>query len=71
MFKKSSRLKTLTNQLVDIALQNKGIFYLPYRLHIRRDKMRCAYPQADQFLQLKRKYDPTEIFNNQFYRHYC
>lgn len=63
-------MKILTNQLVDIALKNEGTFYLPYRLHIDREKMRKSYPNADNFFELKRKYDPDEIFNNKFYEHY-
>ncbi len=63
-------MKGLTNSLVDAALKNEGTFYLPYRLHIDRDKMRKSYPQADAFFKLKLKYDPTEIFSNKFYLHY-
>lgn len=63
-------MKRLTNQLVDVALKNEGTFYLPYRLHIDRDKMRKSYPNADNFFQLKLKYDPSELFNNRFYEHY-
>ena len=63
-------MQRLTNQLFEVAIQNKGTFYLPYRLHISRENMRLAYPQADHFFQLKQKYDPSEIFNNQFYLHY-
>ena len=63
-------MKTLTNNLVDVAIKNGGTFYLPYRLHINCDKMRVAYPQAESFFQLKRKYDPKELFSNKFYQHY-
>jgi len=63
-------MKLLTNQLVDITIRNEGTFYLPYRLHIDKEKMRKSYPQADSFFELKRKYDPQEIFNNKFYKHY-
>lgn len=65
-----TEMKTLTNQLVDAALKNEGTFYLPYRLHIDKDKMRKSYPNADKFFELKLKYDPTELFNNKFYEHY-
>ena len=61
---------SLTNLLVDIAIKNGGTYYLPYRLHIAKDKMRKAYPQADSFFRTKTKYDPSELFNNKFYRHY-
>ena len=63
-------MKILTNQLVDIALKNEGTFYLPYRLHIDKVKMKKAYPNADKFFELKLKYDPYAIFNNKFYQHY-
>ena len=63
-------MKVLTNQLVDASLKNEGTFYLPYRLHIDKEKMRKSYPQADTFFELKRKYDPKELFNNKFYEHY-
>lgn len=65
-----NEMKILTNQLVDIALKNEGTFYLPYRLHITKNKMRESYSNADQFFQLKLKYDPDEIFNNKFYEYY-
>ncbi len=65
-----AEMKHLTTQLVDIALKNEGTFYLPYRLHIDKKRMRKAYPDANIFFQLKRKYDPNEIFNNKFYLHY-
>lgn len=68
--KEENLMKILTNKLVDAALKNNGTFYLPYRLHIDREKMRKAYPQSDAFFELKMKYDPEELFRNQFYQHY-
>ncbi len=68
--KQEEEMKILTNQLVDVALKNEGTFYLPYRLHINKEKMRKSYPNADKFFKLKLKYDPTELFNNKFYEHY-
>ena len=63
-------MRILTNQLVDVAIKNEGTFYLPYRLHISKEKMRKAYPQSDAFFALKQKYDPKEVFSNKFYEHY-
>jgi FAD/FMN-containing dehydrogenase len=65
-----AEMKNLTNQLVDITLKNEGTYYLPYRLHIGKEKMRKSYPNADSFFMMKLKYDPKEIFNNKFYEHY-
>jgi len=68
--KQEQAMKILTNQLVDLTIKNEGTFYLPYRLHIDKIKMRKVYPQTDSFFELKRKYDPQEIFENKFYLHY-
>ncbi|UIR57234.1 hypothetical protein LZQ00_05320 [Sphingobacterium sp. SRCM116780] len=68
--KQEQEMKILTNQILDQVLKNDGTFYLPYRLHIDKDKMRKAYPQADLFFKQKLKYDPSEIFSNKFYEHY-
>ncbi|MBB4805935.1 FAD/FMN-containing dehydrogenase [Chryseobacterium defluvii] len=68
--KQESEMKVLTNELTDITIKNEGTFYLPYRLHIDKIKMRKVYPQSDSFFELKRKYDPQEIFDNKFYQHY-
>ncbi|WP_091396292.1 hypothetical protein [Flavobacterium noncentrifugens] len=65
-----AKMKSLTNALVDAALKNNGTFYLPYRLHIDREKMRRSYPQADAFFKLKLQYDPGALFDNTFYEHY-
>jgi len=63
-------MQTLTDLLVDATIKNEGTYYLPYRLHITKDKMRKVYPQADSFFRTKTKYDPSELFNNKFYSHY-
>jgi hypothetical protein len=39
-------------------------------LHATREQFRRAYPQAAQFFALKRRYDPDELFQNQFYLKY-
>lgn len=67
---KENAMKIVTNKLVDMTIKNEGTFYLPYRLHIDKAKMRKVYPQSDSFFELKRKYDPQEIFENKFYLHY-
>lgn len=68
--KQETEMKKLTNQLLEVALKNEGTYYLPYRLHINKEKMRKPYPNAVNFFQLKLKYDPSELFNNRFYEYY-
>ncbi len=60
-------MKSLNQRIIDAAISLKGTYYLPYRLHATRDQMHTAYPQATFFFELKKKYDPNEVFQNQFY----
>lgn len=61
----------MTQELVDAVLRSGGRYYLPYRLHASGDEFRAAYPQADDFFHLKRKYDPDNLFENEFYLKYA
>jgi FAD/FMN-containing dehydrogenase len=61
----------MTRELVDAALRSGGRYYLPYRLHASGDEFRAAYPQAEDFFRLKRKYDPDNLFENEFYLKYA
>jgi FAD/FMN-containing dehydrogenase len=65
-----AEMQTMTQELVDAALHAGGRYYLPYRLHPTLEQFRRAYPQSDAFFDLKRRYDPNELFQNEFYRKY-
>jgi FAD/FMN-containing dehydrogenase len=54
----------LTERLIDRVVAIGGAFYLPYRLHARRDQVISAYPKAPQFVDRKRYYDPQLLFRN-------
>jgi FAD/FMN-containing dehydrogenase len=66
-----AKMAAMTRELIDAALESGGRYYLPYRLHATREQFRRAYPQAEEFFALKRKYDPNEVFQNQFYLKYA
>jgi FAD/FMN-containing dehydrogenase len=65
-----AKMQAMTQELIEAALAVGGRYYLPYRLHATPEQFNRAYPQAQQFFQLKRKYDPNELFQNQFYLKY-
>ena len=65
-----AKMQTMTRDLIDAALACGGRYYLPYRLHATPEQFARAYPQAAQFFAMKRKYDPEELFVNQFYLRY-
>lgn len=65
-----TQMSKLTQEIVAAALQHNGRYYLPYRLHATPKQFNEAYPQAEKFFELKRKYDPEELFQNEFYLKY-
>jgi FAD/FMN-containing dehydrogenase len=56
--------------LIDMGMKRGGRYYLTYHRHARRDQVEACYPQVPEFLRLKRKYDPEERFQSEWYRHY-
>jgi FAD/FMN-containing dehydrogenase len=57
-------------RLIDIAVRRKGTYYLTYHKHARKDQVLACYPHFAEFLSLKRKFDPQERFQSDWYRHY-
>ena len=64
------KMAKLTQNIVAATLQHDGRYYLPYRLHATPEQFDAAYPQAKKFFELKRKYDPDQLFQNEFYLKY-
>jgi FAD/FMN-containing dehydrogenase len=57
-------------QLQQAALKRGGSFYLTYNRFATRGDLETAYPQFPGFLKLKLKYDPSEVFQSDWYRYY-
>ena len=55
---------TMTERLIDGVLACGGSFYLPYRLHARRDQVAATYPASARFVAAKREIDPKLLFRN-------
>ncbi len=55
--------------LTDLALARNGSFYLTYHRFADREQVSAAYPKFSDFLELKRHYDPKELFQSEWYRH--
>ncbi len=60
----------LCRQLMRGGTKRGGSFYLTYNRFATRDELDTAYPQFGDFLLLKKKYDPMELFRSDWYRHY-
>jgi FAD/FMN-containing dehydrogenase len=57
-------------QLIRAATKRSGSFYLTYNRFATREELASAYPQFQDFLKLKRQYDPREMFESDWYRYY-
>src|ERR1043166_4207601 len=56
--------------LIDLAIARGGSYYLTYHKFARPEQVTTCYPQFKEFLDLKRKYDPDERFQSDWYRYY-
>ena len=56
--------------LIDLGIQHGGSYYLTYHRWARRDQVERCYPQMPEFLSLKNRHDPGELFQSNWYRHY-
>ena len=57
-------------RLIDRGLERGGKFYLTYHRWATREQIETSYPQFAEFLRQKRRYDPDERFQSEWYRHY-
>jgi FAD/FMN-containing dehydrogenase len=57
-------------RLIDRGLSYGGSYYLTYHRWADRRQVAAAYPRFAEFLRLKRRVDPGEVFQSDWYRHY-
>ncbi len=57
-------------RLIDRAIEFGGSYFLTYHRWATREQVETCYPKFREFLALKRKHDPEERFQSDWYRHY-
>lgn len=57
-------------RIIARAVEQGGSFYLTYHRWATREQVSKCYPRMAEFLRLKRSYDPSEVFESDWYRHY-
>jgi FAD/FMN-containing dehydrogenase len=57
-------------ELIDVAIRNEGSYYLAYHRWARSDQVERCYPQIRAFLDAKRRYDPAERLQSDWYHWY-
>jgi decaprenylphospho-beta-D-ribofuranose 2-oxidase len=65
-----SAAREMTRELIDLAVEDGGTFYLPYVLYYDKSELTAGYPNIEEFFDMKRQYDPSELFMNGFYAKY-
>jgi FAD/FMN-containing dehydrogenase len=55
-------------RLIDHALRYQGSYFLTYHRFAQREQLRAAHPGIDEFLAAKRRLDPVEVFQSDWYR---
>ena len=65
------RLERATNELLNACLDEGGSYYLTFDIIASKQQFQRAYPQWQEFLDLKRRYDPEEMFTSMFYEKYA
>lgn len=57
-------------RIIECAIEHNGSYYLTYHRWATREQVERCYPQFREFLNLKRRYDPAERFQSDWYRHH-
>lgn len=65
-----AKARRWTRNLVDLAIHHGGTYYLTYQRFPTLEQFRDAYPKWEDFLAVKCKYDPDEVFTSKFYEQY-
>ena len=60
----------MTEELIDRVLAIGGSYYLPYRLHARKDQIVQSYPGLRPFISKKRAMDPDNLFRHALWDEY-
>ncbi|GEM_PF-112134 len=64
------RTRQAYRRLIDMAVRRGGSYYLTNHRFATSDQVKACYPQFQEFLRLKKKYDPEERFQSDWYRYY-
>src|SRR6266576_2441278 len=56
--------------LIDLAIARGDSYYLTYHKFAKPEQVMACYPQFKEFLNLKKKYEPSERFQSDWYRYY-
>jgi len=56
--------------LIDLAIERGGSYFPTYHKWATREQAEICHPRLREFLLAKRRHDPDEVFQSDWYRHY-
>ena len=56
--------------LIDLAIERGGSYFPTYHRWATREQAEICHPRLREFLLAKRRHDPDEVFQSDWYRHY-
>ena len=62
-------MKKFTQDVISKAINLNGTFYLPYRVFFDKTQLVKSYPNIENWIKLKKKYDPKITLNSQFFEY--
>jgi FAD/FMN-containing dehydrogenase len=57
-------------RLIDYAVACGGSYFLTYHRWATPEQLEAAHPRIREFFALKRSYDPDDVFQSEWYKHY-
>ena len=57
-------------RVINMAIERGGSYYLTNHRFATIKELKACYPQFPEFIRLKKKYDPQELFQSDWYRYY-
>jgi FAD/FMN-containing dehydrogenase len=60
------QMTAFTRRVLDLCLQSRGRFFLPYQVAYTRDQLERSYPQIREFLAARAEFDADRLLTNTF-----
>jgi FAD/FMN-containing dehydrogenase len=57
-------------RLIDYAVARGGSYFLTYHRWATPEQLEAGHPRIREFFALKRRYDPDDVFQSEWYKHY-
>ena len=62
----NARMADLTGRLIDLCLETRGRFFLPYQMYYTAAQLERSYPRIREFLAARREFDPEGLLTSTF-----